>query len=311
MTIRLDQLHVGAGTHIGPITTFPVWAPHGPSLGVPYPKSVTIDELAEPRISGLSATLPGGRRPVLLTEGTLLRGGMQSRVLAHDTVLQPQQTLEVETVCVEAGRWGGGSSHTLGGRIPIRVLGQLRGVRHQGEARQDQGHRQGRVWSEIDRYQEHYGRRPTSNMAELFEGDDDLPMRRRFQRLERQLQAHARERLPGQNGIVIAIAGQPIMLEVFSSPRLLLHHLPALLKGLAMDAALVVDEPTPSRRARRFVARAMARELEVVRDLDHGAIYGTHDDYLDMRVLRSDLDQRTTSAHVLAINSRHDLVLAA
>lgn len=311
MAIHLEQLHVGAGTQIGPVTTFPVWSQRGPSLSAPYPKYVNVDELDQPRIGAVNATLAIGRRPVLLTEGTLMRGGMQTRVLAHDTVLQPQQSLEVETVCVEAGRWGGGSSHIVGGRVPVRVLGQLRGVRHNGGARNDARHRQGRVWQEVDRYQDHYGQRPTSNMAELFDGDDDLPMRRRFQRLERELQAHSRAVMPGQNGIVIAVAGQPIMLEVFPSGRLLQHHLPALFKGLAMDAALFVDEPTPSRRARRFVERVMARDLDVVRDINAGAIYGTHDEYVDIRVLRSDLDDRATSAHVLAINSRHDLVLAA
>ena len=311
MAIHLEQIHVGAGTQIGPVTTFPVWSQRGPSLSPPYPKYVNVDELDQPRIGAVNATLAVGRRPVLLTEGTLMRGGMQTRVLAHDTVLQPQQSLEVETVCVEAGRWGGGSSHIVGGRVPVRVLGQLRGVRHDGGSRNDSGHRQGRVWQEVDRYQDHYGQRPTSNMAELFDGDDDLPMRRRFQRLERELQAHSRAVMPGQNGIVIAVAGQPIMLEVFPSGRLLQHHLPALFKGLAMDAALFVDEPTPSRRARRFVERTMARELEIIRDMRDSAIYGAHDEYVDIRVLRSEVDQRTTSAHVLAISSRHDLVLAA
>lgn len=311
MSIHLEQLHVGAGAQIGPVTTFPVWSPHGPSLAAAYPKYVNVDELEEPSIGSLNATLAVGRRPVLLTEGTLLRGGMQTRVLAHDTVLAPQQSLEVETVCVEAGRWGGGTSHIVGGRVPVRVLGQLRGVRDNAGARHDAGHRQSRVWAEVDRYQQHYGQRPTSNMAEVFDGDDDLPMRRRFQRLERQLQSHARTLMPGQNGIVIAVAGQPVMLEVFSSGRLLSHHLPALLKGLAMDAALFVDEPTPSRRARRFVERVMARDLEMLQDKNSGGIYGTHDDYVNIRVLRSNLDDRKTSAHVLAISSRHDLVLAA
>lgn len=311
MTMNLEQLHVGAGTQIGPITTFPVWSERGPSLSVAYPKAVNVDELDQPRVGALNATLAIGRRPVLLTEGTFLRGGMQTRVLANDTVLHPQQPIEVETVCVESGRWGGGMSHIIGGRVPVRILGQLRGVQQASNTRNDSSHRQGRVWAEIDRYQEHYGARPTSNMAEFFDGDEDLPMRRRYQRLERQLQIHARKIMPGQNGIVIAVAGQPIMLEVFASGRLLMHHLPALLKGLAMDAALFVDEPTPSRRARRFVDRAMSRDLAMLSDINKGAIYGTHDEYLDIRVLRSDIDDRKTSAHVLAINSRHDLVLAA
>jgi hypothetical protein len=313
MRTYIDQLHVGAGSQIGPVTTFPVWtaASSLPALQLPPRASVEVAEMPEPRIDALHVTVSGGE-PVLLTEGTLLRGGMQSRVLTRDALLLPQQRGQVETACVESGRWGGVAEHAVAGRVPLRVIGELRGVRRPVQMRDDRADRQSRVWHSVDRYQSHYGRRPTSSLIEVMEGpDEEQPMRRRYRRLFDELERAARRPLPGQNGIMIGLAGQPVMLEVFTSADALGQVLPGMLRGLAMDAAMFDNEPTPARRARRFAERLMATPLESSREVADGVIYSASRGYLDVRALDARLGEREGSAHILAINSRHDLVLAA
>jgi len=249
------------------------------------------------------------------TEGTLLAGGMQTRVLAHDAVVRPHERIQVETTCVEAGRWGGGTSHTISGRVPVRVISDLRRVRrpdHDRDDRANQHDRQGRVWESVGRYEQYYGRRPTSNLLEVMnDSDDDQPLSQRYRSLHDALRKHAGERLPGQSGVVVAIGGQPILLEVFPSARLFSAHVRGLLLGLAMDAAMYADQPTPSRRARRFAERLMAASLNPMQEIPDGVIYGASVGYLDVRALDARVGEREGSAHVLAINSRHDLVLAA
>jgi hypothetical protein len=313
MRIYIEQLHVGAGTQIGPVTTFPIWTADSglPSIQLPPRAPVTVAELDEPRIDALEVTVTG-RSPVLLPEGTLLRGGMQSRVLTRDALLRPQQRNEVEAACVEAGRWGGASEHSLAGRVPLRVIGELRGVRRPSAMRDDRDDRQSRVWHEVDRYESHYGCRPTSSLIDVMENpDDEQPMRRRYRRLHDALRRLAQRPLPGQNGIMIGIAGQPVMLETFTTARALAHMLPSMLGGLAMDAAPFDDEPTPARRARRFAERLMATPLEPVSEISDGVIYSAARGYLDVRALDARFEKREGSAHIFAINSRHDLVLAA
>ncbi|MGA0069324.1 MAG: ARPP-1 family domain-containing protein [Miltoncostaeaceae bacterium] len=313
MRIHIDQLHVGAGSQIGPVTTFPVWTAESalPSIQVPPLAPLTVAELDEPRIDALEVTVSGDQ-PVLLPEGTLLRGGMQSRVLTRDALLLPRQRGEVETTCIEAGRWGGEAEHSVAGRVPVRVISELRGVRRPAPAREDRHDRQSRVWQSIDRYQSHYGRRPTSSLIEVMEDPDDgRPIRRRYRELHEALDRAGQRPLPGQNGIMIGLAGQPVMLEVFTSADALAQVLPGMLRGLAMDAAMFADEPTPARRARRFAERLMATPLQARAQIPDGVIYAAAQGYLDVRALDARLDGREGSAHILAINSRHDLVLAA
>jgi hypothetical protein len=87
--------------------------------------------------------------------------------------------------------------------------------------------------------------------------------------------------------------------------------LPDMLRGLALDAAMFEDETTPARRARRFAERLMATPLEAASEIPDGVIYSAARGYLDVRALDARLGDREGSAHILAINSRHDLVLAA
>ena len=312
MHIYMKQLHVGAGIQAGPVTAFPVWAAGPPlPLAVPRPKTVSVAELEEPRIDTLTVTA-SGRLPVLLTEGTLLHGGWQTRVLARDAVIRPDERTTLETACVEAGRWGGGTAHAVTGRVPVRVIGELRGVRRPESMRRDRGDRQGRVWESVDRYQQQYGRRPTANLYEVMHDDDDeQPMRRRYRQVYTALRELTRHQLPGQSGIVIGVAGQPLFLELFASPALFARSLPSVMAGLAMDAAIFADEPTPARRARRFVERLMATPLEQQDEVPNGSIFGASVGYLDVRALETRLPERQATAHTLAINSRHDLVLAA
>ena len=313
MRTYIDQLHVGAGSQIGPVTTFPIWTAASalPSIQVPPQATLAVAELGEPRIDALEVTV-SGRYPVLLPEGTLLRGGMQSRVLTRDALLRPRQQGVVETACVESGRWGGAAEHSVAGRVPIRVIGELRGVRRPAPMRDDRGDRQSRVWQSVDRYQSRYGRRPTSSLIDVMEDpNDEQPMRRRCRRLHDALFRAGKRPLPGQNGIMIGIAGQPVMLEVFTTAEALAQVLPDMLRGLALDAAMFEDEPTPARRARRFAERLMATPLEAASEIPDGVIYSAARGYLDVRALDARFDKREGSAHILAINSRHDLVLAA
>lgn len=313
MRVYIEQLHVGAGTQIGPVTTFPIWTADSglPAIQLPPRAPVTVAELDEPRIDALEVTVTG-RSPVLLPEGTLLRGGMQSRVVTRDALLRPEQRNEVDTACVEAGRWGGVSEHSVAGRVPLRVIGELRGVRRPSTMRDDRHDRQSRVWREVDRYESHYGRGPTSSLIDVMEDpDDEQPMRRRYRRLHDALTRLGQRPLPGQNGIMVGIAGQPVMLETFTTARALAQVLPGMLRGLAMDAANFEDEPTPARRARRFAERLMATPLEAVSEITDGVIYSAAHGYLDVRALDARFDKREGSAHIFAINSRHDLVLAA
>lgn len=117
-----STLHVGTGTHRGPLSLFPVWraTTPGPVVALADERTVAVRELDAPEVPRLrvTATAPV---PVLLLDGLLLRGGWQDRTAVTSTVLAPGREADVEVRCVEPHRWGGAAGHVARGRSSARV----------------------------------------------------------------------------------------------------------------------------------------------------------------------------------------------
>ncbi len=81
-------------------------------------------------------------RPLLLIGGELLLGGKQDRIVAHDVIIPPGATQEVDVDCVEHGRWEGASEHFdySSEIVPSKV--------RDAAAYKDQG----TVWSDVGGY---------------------------------------------------------------------------------------------------------------------------------------------------------------
>ncbi len=107
--MKVPQLHVGAGSRLGPLSIFPVWTSGSGSLGISpgTHADVAVTELASgAQVARLTVT-NNGPHPALLLEGELLEGGQQHRTCARDVVLAPANR-DIDTFCVEAGRWEAG-----------------------------------------------------------------------------------------------------------------------------------------------------------------------------------------------------------
>lgn len=317
MRTTLDRFHVGMATEIGPLSLFPVWTETGaagthrvtPDVGI------AVAELATPTVPQL-AIVNELSVPVLLTEGTLLHGGRQTRVLNHDLLLRGGTRVEAEVSCVEQGRWSGGQGHALDGRVPLRVIASLRGT---GAMQRDQarrGERQGRVWQDVERYGTRYGRSVTSNLRDLRDGEaavvrDAEQARRNLQRraLQDGLEHYVRHLLPGQSGVLIGVLGQPLALEIITSPREFARNIEALLKAYTLDVVDIPVEPTPGRRARRFAERVMDAALVQQAEDAMAMSFGTANEYVSIQttVARSS----GKALHTLIVSNRHELMLAA
>ncbi|MEP6562140.1 MAG: DUF6569 family protein, partial [Nakamurella sp.] len=115
MTIPL--LHVGRGTHRGPLTVFPIWhdiVPGG-KVRLADPNSLAVSELEQPDVPFLQVQAGRGI-PVLLLDGDLLLGGLQDRVAIGSTLIAPGKATTIDVRCVEADRWHGTAAHTAGAR---------------------------------------------------------------------------------------------------------------------------------------------------------------------------------------------------
>jgi hypothetical protein len=111
--------------------------------------------------------------------------------------------------------------------------------------------------------------------------------------------------LAGQTGVIVAVMGQPIALELFDHPSTLKERLESVLHSFLPESLRNAYVETPGRRARRFATRIEASIVE--RTENEGMLRN-----------REDLDVATEAVvdldsllHVSSLNVRHELVLAA
>jgi hypothetical protein len=284
----MQQLHLGSGTTNGALTVFPVWGEYAGHRG--YSLDVNAAWLGEQsggaQVSTLSVT-NSGTRPLLMLEGQLLEGGLQNRVVDRSVLIPARAEMGLGVLCVEAGRWGGGSEHQAHGRrASLRVRSAL----------VSDGERQVEVWKRVQEYESSYGANDTSSLAGYVDraGADVDRLVEGFRPLF------------GQVGVVLGIAGQPVMAEVFDSPSTLSRQFRSIVRAAALDALGQEPLTTPSRRARRFLDRASRVPRTAVAPAGVGTTVAGADSYANV----SALAWRRRDVHLVATNPRHTLCMA-
>ena len=156
--------------------------------------------------------------------------------------------------------------------------------------------RQGRVWSEVSAYDRSMGASRTSSYVD---------------HLDRLHSSNDRPKTPvldGQRGVIVGLAGQPVLLEIFPSHEGLTAGLPDLLAALMLDALASggPSELTPGRRARRLVERLDGRHTHHSPALDAGSgdTFVLDTQYAALRGVALD----DSWVHLTAFNRRHPLV---
>lgn len=282
----LRNLHLGRPVHRGPLTLFPVWdgravAQRGYLLAA---GAVHVAERGGTPVVGQLVVSNPAPRPALVLEGDLLEGGHQHRVANCSVMVPAQQTQVLDVSCVEQGRWHGGQAHrSTRRRAPMEVRAAL-------------AHGQHEVWRRVDRYSARHGRNDTGSLLHAADRAAD-----RAAAVVAGLQP-----LSGQCGVLVGLAGQPLLLECFDSPRTLRAVWEPLLRSVALDALTAEPVPTPGRRARRFLERLAAAPVEVVDAAGEGRAVASRSPYAKLRGLL----WRDRLVHTAAVNVRHELVTA-
>jgi len=296
-------LHLGAGTMAGPLTVFPIWTDAPVARRRPYATTLAdggaVTEAAGgPSVGGVTVTNPGPR-PLLLFEGTVLDGGWQHRAIVHDVLVPAGVPLDVPVACVEQGRWHGSTTQRTSRRqVPLAVRGALRGIRREVAAgTRSTGVDQGDVWRRVSRYERVYGGSATSSLVDVQD------------RAAREVDALVVGLRPlyGQRGVLVGVAGHPVLLEVFDHPRTLAEQWDAIVRAVALDAVGVPEIPTPGYRARAFVQRVHRLVESDGLFMVEAAGLERRDDLVDVRMLAL----RGVDLHLAAVNVRHELLLAA
>ncbi|WP_454301822.1 ARPP-1 family domain-containing protein [Salana multivorans] len=282
---------VGRGATTGALTIFPIWGERTFPVSYTMEQSAihvseSVDGQSVPRLDAVNS----GDLPTLLLEGQLLEGGLQHRMLVRSTLLAPRSRSRLEVVCVEQGRWGrtsaSGAHSSRGRRAATRVRAGLRSPDRQHE-----------VWRRVSGYDARLGTSATSSYVEHADRAASHAA----------LIADSFRAFPGQIGVVVGIAGQPLSAEVFDSPRILAAQFRPIVEAAAMDALGQPALPTPARRAIRFIERAGLVVRRPEAEAGIAVTLAGRTQYADLRAVH----WQGRALHTLLTNPRHDLVLAA
>lgn len=150
--------------------------------------------------------------PILLLDGLVISGLLQDRMVSQNVILQPQSTEAVEVNCVERGRFHSHKGASIVGRAPLVVSRAGRDAQH-GESQNGVSarNRQQEVWRAVSELNNPERQSPTESLVEI-------------------LQMDLRERVElgddseSWRGYVIAVGGEPLLLEVASQDINLRAH---------------------------------------------------------------------------------------
>jgi hypothetical protein len=199
--------------------------------------------------------------PLLLLGGELILGGQQDRVISKDSVIAPHQQASLEVYCVEHGRWQGRHEFESGGAIADSK------IRLRAKHRSDQG----QVWQAVAEENVAFSAAPpTGTYRNIATGSEGAKAVQPY----RDAIASSLAKLPQFKqmvGIIAAVNGRVVSLDVFSTPELFASHRDRLLDSIFVSAASApvtkTGEKAPSvDEIKSFVKEADKAPAKVILD---------------------------------------------
>lgn len=167
---------------------------------------------------------------IFIMSGQIITGCKQDRIIARDIIIEPSiKNIDVDVFCVEAGRWTRESEEFTSkknlGTAKIREKAQRKDEIAQSE-----------IWNEISKLNRNNNIvTQTDAYQDIYEADG---IKQDLNGFEDAL----REKLDKQAvGIIIAVGGKIVSIDIFRNSDMLQSYWPELLKSSALSA---VDEQT-------------------------------------------------------------------
>ena len=257
----LEFAAVGRPIHKLGAALYPVYLP-GQALGLSFSTGsaagITVSEKPDAEVPTLQVT-NAGITAVLIPEGQVLDGGLQTRTVNVSILVPAGATIDIHVSCVEAGRWAGGSDFTRANRYVNRRVRRAKaeGVRDNlargGDKRSDQS----AVWAAVDHELKLKGVHSTSanfrDIEQFAERDQFVALA--IQDLVR------RGPLPAQQGVVVAHGSRIVSAELFATHDALAANWEALVRGILLDAPGQTNLRPSATAALKFLSRLSSAEI--------------------------------------------------
>lgn len=171
-------------------------------------------------------------RPLLLLAGEVVSGGKQNRIIGADLVVPPKsEPLPLTVFCVEHGRWSAAGAAFA----PTNAIAHPE-IRREAQASKSQAG----VWESVARSSAALGAASETSdyTAVLGAARTKRELDEAALSLEREYERELREQVGSLRavGVVVAINGEPLWSDVFSSGDLFRKYWPKLLRSYVLEA---------------------------------------------------------------------------
>ena len=210
-----------------------------------------------------------GRDPVVMMEGEEVLGARQNRVFVTTLVAERPVETPVPVVCVEEGRWSGGTTFRTSETVAYPSLRALlsssvfRNLTHRRTYEADQG----AVWQSV-----------RTTLTRLQVHSQTQSLHDSFEQLQDFLEDYLEEaEFPEETQGLVSLAGGRILgLDLFASPALFQKFARQVLWGYTLEAVMLMNRPSPypdADQVRRFLQAVEGLSYRRFPGVVHGEEY--------------------------------------
>ncbi len=163
--------------------------------------------------------------------------------------------------------------------------------------------RQSSVWEQVSRQETRNGERSTNSLMQVMR--EDSSHEGNIRTLHEELDSNYSP-MYGQNGILVSIAGVPLIMELYSNEAVAQRIIRETLKSLTFDVENEQLSQQSESRVSDFIAQAGIDNLHYLREEDWAVLLAGGNEEIDVR---ASLDSANKFVHLSAINRNHPVLL--
>lgn len=304
------KINIGDAQSIGPLEIWPIYAEGLSKANYKAPPFTDDLKFSEVQ-SKVGPTVSRIEVQNMSDEDFLIPAGwivgaelLQVRTFNNTELIPAGSSVLADVSCVEQGRWSYGANRVDAGRAPLSVI--VAGSEFDNRTsswRLSPERRQSRVWAQVSKQESRSGARPTNSLEQIMREDSlEVPnVRRILGEVSEALQT-----LELQNGVVISLEGEPLILELYSDSKGFRHILSQTLSSLAFDVEQSKSKPTTSQNVQSFLEQLGLASLDVLRQNDWVTQKTGGNQFIETR---STEDKKGGIIQLTAINRSHRILL--
>jgi len=301
-----NNLRIAPAQQIGPLQVWPLLWESLTSHQYKVSSSLDLLEFEEfeeedgPVVDWIQVHNPT-ENPILIPSGWVIsKDLLQERTLISAEYVEPHSTSAINVSCVEKGRWEETDTVRPSVRAPISVMAAgFDFDSNKGMWVLDPKTRQERVWSQIERHENRSGERVTNALTQIMHEDSKM-----FE-LQKSVAKDLRANLnvyPKQNGVLIALDGQPLLSEFFSNPEGIYRTVRKTLMAASFDAPSIEHKGINKEQVLKFLDEVRATKIHSIQEETWGSHFSGGTESLDTHLTKSS-DERVM--RVSTINRTH------